>query len=227
MSEQYRPPGRGPAPPSNTEHEIERERFRTHPYTVISTVVALLTLMVTVLVWAPWKHADASAGSFQCPTKSLLSATDAPDRLRPPSHLTISWSYSETVAGTDEATIHWKNNDSRAVFGLIEIVGRYGTPNADDETIVVDGRPLPDDGDCGDWYRRYNQVSESLTGVFFDGLWPEEQYCFSVNASNAAGGNGAPYPSIESLPVCETAPWEPQWGTAAVPPVTPAADSPG
>jgi hypothetical protein len=218
MSDPHQAPVRGSGHSPGAESRVERERFRTHPYTVIGSIVGVLTLMVTVLAWSPWRHTPASASSFPCPTKSLVSSTDAPWRLRPPSDLTVSWSYSETISGRDEATIHWKNNDSRTVFGLIEVIGRYGSPNANDETIVVDGRPLPGTGMCGDWYRRYNSVSKSLTGVFFDGLWPEEQYCFAVNASGSSGGNAYPYPSIESSPVCETAPWEASWGTAASPP---------
>lgn len=205
----------------NSRNTVERERFRTHPYTVIGTVAAILALIVSVAVWAPWRRShkiSASTQSFQCPTKSQVTAEDAPGRLRPPSDLTISWSYSETIAGRDEATLHWKNNDSRTTFGLIEIVGRYGTPNADDEPIVIDGRPLPGVGECGDWYRRYNSVSDSLTGVFFDGLWPEERYCVSINASPANGGTAYPYPSVESPPICEVAPWNVSWGQAATPP---------
>lgn len=54
------PPVRLPRPQPDSRHtgsiSSPRERFRTNPYTVIGAIAGLLTLIVTVLVWSPWKH---------------------------------------------------------------------------------------------------------------------------------------------------------------------------
>jgi streptogramin lyase len=51
-----------PQPDSRRTGSISgpRERFRTHPYTVIAAIAGLLTLVVTALVWSPWKHTQGS-----------------------------------------------------------------------------------------------------------------------------------------------------------------------
>jgi TIR domain len=38
----------------------QRELFGTHPYTAIAALAGLFTLIVAMLVWSPWKHAQGS-----------------------------------------------------------------------------------------------------------------------------------------------------------------------
>jgi len=107
--------------------------------------------------------------------------------------------------------------DSRTANGLVEVLGRYGRPNNADEPTHTDGRPIPAEGVCGNWYRRYMQPDDGERGIYLDGLWPNERYCFAVNSSDPGGGVREPYPSILTVPVCETAPWNSVWGTPDAP----------
>jgi hypothetical protein len=68
------PPARFPRPQSGSRPagsvSSTRERFRTHPYTVIAALAGLFTLTVTVLVWSPWKHIQGSTPPQAPPSKS-------------------------------------------------------------------------------------------------------------------------------------------------------------
>jgi len=118
------------------------------------------------------------------------------------------------------ATIGWQNNDARASFGLIEVTGRYGKRDKDDEPTTTNGVRLPANGLCGDWYREYTRSDDGERTVFFEGLWPGEIYCFAVNASDPGGGLHSPHRSVDSIPVCQTAPWSSSWGRSASPPAS-------
>ena len=63
-----------------------REHFRTHPYTVIAALAGLLTLIVTVLIWSPWKHIQGSAPPQG---RASQSGSSAP-RTSPPSPVPTS-----------------------------------------------------------------------------------------------------------------------------------------
>ena len=189
----------------------------------VATIIALL-IAVAFATGPPfwWRHLPWSAATspttIACPSFSMISVKpDSSDRLRPPTGLAVTWAPSQTLIGHVTATLHWTNSDSRTAFGLIEITGRYGNVNPLDEAITTDGQSLPATGLCGHWFRKYTLPDDGERGVVFEGLWPNERYCFSVNESDAGGGVHAPYPWIGNPAVCGTAPWQASWGKAAVP----------
>lgn len=193
------------------------------PYTKAAAVFAGLAIIVTYLVaagashWWPFNidvRQSHNSGQTICVGPVIASYADSPGRLRPPKNLSITWDRSPTVFGRVSAAIHWQNVDPRTAFGLIEVTGRYGRRAAEDIPHVLDGRELPAEGLCGHWLRRYNRYDDGERGVFFDGLWAGEPYCFSVNSSDPGGGMRSPYPSVGTTPVCENAPWNNDWGQA-------------
>jgi len=191
------------------------------PWTKVGVLIGAGSLIIGYLAFAAsiskWPFDKATSQASTCDEPAIQIGPYSPDRLKTPTDLTVTWDVSSTVAGHVTATIHWHNVDSRTVNGLLEVTGRYGTANPEDSPTVLDGRPLPANGLCGDWFRQYTRITDGERGEFFDGLWPGEQYCFAVNASDADGGNSPPYPSLNTAPVCEKAPWNSVWGQAAQP----------
>jgi hypothetical protein len=189
------------------------------PWAKAGVLFALLGIIAAYLIaagqahWFPFSDDVVQA----CAGQSIENSSDSSDRLRPPENLTITWERSPTLSGRVSAAIHWRNVDPRTSSGLIEVVGRYGSTSENDLPYVLDGRKLPREGLCGHWLRRYNRADDDERGVYFDGLWPDEQYCFSVNSSDPGGGVRSPYPSIGTPAVCESAPWDQSWGKAARP----------
>lgn len=188
-------------------------------FAAVALPIGYMSLAATVH-WPPFDNdIGQSTGTNQntCVSPIIESRADSPDRLRPPKNLSITWDRSPTVSGRVSATIHWQNVDPRTAFGLIEVTGRFGSRAGNDIPYILDGRELPAEGLCGHWLRRYSQADDDERGVFFDGLWVGEPYCFAVNSSDPGGGVDAPYPSIKTPPVCEKAPWNEAWGQPANP----------
>jgi hypothetical protein len=189
------------------------------PYTKAGFFVGVAGILVSYCLtaltagWWPFNRDDKAAKASTCVNPVMDGRPDSPDRLRPPKDLSVAWDRSPTLAGRVSATLHWENVDPRTSFGLIEVTGRYGEPNVNDIPYNLDGRPLPAAGLCGHWLRRYNDADDDERGVFLNGLWAGERYCFAVNSSDPGGGVHAPYPSIKTVPVCEQAPWNPAWGS--------------
>jgi hypothetical protein len=195
------------------------------PYAKAGVWVAVIGLVLTYGIaaatqgWWPFpiNRSKAAVPAHICPNQQIYNPDDDPRRLRPPKNLSVAWDRSPTIRGRVSATVHWTNVDAATSMGLLEVVGRYGVTNPNDEPTRTDGRPLPTEGICGDWYRRYHRADDGERGVFFDGLWPNDRYCFAVNSSDPGGGLQSPYPSIETPAVCEDAPWYSAWGEAAQP----------
>jgi hypothetical protein len=187
----------------------EREKLKTHPWTAVGSIAGVAALIVTMItLWPGWQDDPAPP----CSTEQRSGPTDPAGRLKAPTGVRIEWTRSPTAAGRVAAAVYWVNNDDRTTQGLLEVTGRFGKRDANDLTVRVDGRELPREGLCGNWYRRYTQPDDGERGEFFDRLWANDDYCFAPNASNAAGGTRSPYPSLQSDPVCERAPWHDSWG---------------
>ncbi|RZU50121.1 hypothetical protein EV385_1886 [Krasilnikovia cinnamomea] len=195
------------------------ETIRSHPWTAGSAIIGALALVVAVLAYVNDLAGDADASEKDavaaCAPVQMIEAGDSSTRLRPPGQVFVEWTRSPTLAGRVSASVRWVDNDPRTSFGLLEVTGRYGVSHRDDTPVRLDGRALPSPGICGHWYRRYNDKDDGERGVFFDGLWADEPYCFSPNSSAEwTGVNKAPFPSVGAPPKCETAPWNDGWGSA-------------
>jgi hypothetical protein len=70
-----------------------RERLRTHPYTVISTVFTVIGVVIAVLVWAPWRYTPHANGLSERPGPPPTPSSSSTD-LAPPSGAVepgVSW----------------------------------------------------------------------------------------------------------------------------------------
>jgi hypothetical protein len=185
--------------------------------TAAGLIVSVLGIYLGVAATRSYYPFESSAKAVTPPcTQTIEEASDGSTRLRPPANVAIHWSESQTQPGRVSAVIHWVNKDSRTAFGLIQVAGRYGAQSPDDEPIRTDSRELPAAGLCGTWYRQWRSPDDGERGVFIDGLWPNESYCFAVNVSDKGGGVQAPFPSIATK-VCEESPWRSAWGRPDTP----------
>jgi hypothetical protein len=128
VSDHPQPSAPSPNGPSETRHPRERERFSTHPYTVIGTVIGLLALVVTVLVWAPWERNQASKTTSSSSVISVPPRSDGTSTESQPPSVLPSVSSAPLPPNFVEALSELESGDEdTAVIGVRDLGFIYDT----------------------------------------------------------------------------------------------------